>query len=659
MTAYSSPHPRPPARGPSPQALVPTSLALVPTLAIAALLLPSCVSRLPLGAQCDLSSDCTDPLVCRLERCREACRSDRDCPRGEHCATDNDGLGSCSLPAESSCTSSAVCPAGLECAVELDSVCRRPCVDDSVCLRAQRCTRSFCVDVGEPTDDGGVPDDAGVRPDGGCTAPFADCNGNPADGCETDTSRDLAHCGRCGDPCGAMAPNAGPACVASTCTVACEDGFDDCDDDLDNGCETPTARDELNCGGCDVTCGRVCIDSECSTHADPVTSTTELVLPPLMRPDGGGADAGAPMPVTITLPAGRHVYSRIHIPAGYTLALDPASIGNGVLELVASGEVIIEGTIDLSGGAGHSPTDPRVSAGGGYTAARITPVVSDRCSEAALGLGGSGMQGEAAPAAVAPCARGGRYGGGMGAADDVGGGGGGGYAGGGGGGSARVRTSGGPIVPVDGGGGASAAGGTGGAGGRGCEGGAGGVATAPYGGGDGVASCDETGGGGGGGGGSIGQSAADDLAVSTTFRAGSSGGGGGDRAEGGGGGAGGALRIVSATRIVISGSVLAEGGAGGGTAGGGGSGGVIYLAAPELEATATARISVDGGRGADAPTRIARGGDGGLGRVRISTDPGACSIAFVDFGRLAPPLDCALSTLPGEPGHVYVGLYPN
>lgn len=46
---------------------------------------------------------------------------------------------------------------------------------------------------------------------GGCGAGFADCNGDPADGCEVDTSTAPSSCGRCGHDC------LGGACVAGAC----------------------------------------------------------------------------------------------------------------------------------------------------------------------------------------------------------------------------------------------------------------------------------------------------------------------------------------------------------------------------------------------------------------------------------------------------------
>ncbi len=85
-----------------------------------------------------------------------------------------------------------------------------------------------------------------------CGAGTGDCDEDPATGCETDTTSALDHCGACGEPCGA--DNGTPDCVDSACTIDCDFGWDDCDDDRANGCEVATATDAAHCGSCGNTC---------------------------------------------------------------------------------------------------------------------------------------------------------------------------------------------------------------------------------------------------------------------------------------------------------------------------------------------------------------------------------------------------------------------
>ena len=84
---------------------------------------------------------------------------------------------------------------------------------------------------------------------GPCDAGYANCDGNTANGCETHVLTSTANCGACGTPC--ILPNATTACVNGTCQIAaCNSGFADCDGNAANGCETNLLTDVSNCGSC-------------------------------------------------------------------------------------------------------------------------------------------------------------------------------------------------------------------------------------------------------------------------------------------------------------------------------------------------------------------------------------------------------------------------
>ena len=89
---------------------------------------------------------------------------------------------------------------------------------------------------------------------GSCTAGHADCNGVASDGCETDIAASSQNCGGCGKVCASIARGSG-ACVAGACKVtACAPGFDDCNGNAADGCETDLGVDSKHCGSCGKAC---------------------------------------------------------------------------------------------------------------------------------------------------------------------------------------------------------------------------------------------------------------------------------------------------------------------------------------------------------------------------------------------------------------------
>ncbi|MFO0608719.1 MAG: hypothetical protein U0324_36470 [Polyangiales bacterium] len=86
-----------------------------------------------------------------------------------------------------------------------------------------------------------------------CLPGFADCDGAPANGCEVDLRADPAHCGSCETRC--AFPGATARCDMGACALArCDDGRGDCDGAPANGCETLLATAVAHCGAC----GRAC-----------------------------------------------------------------------------------------------------------------------------------------------------------------------------------------------------------------------------------------------------------------------------------------------------------------------------------------------------------------------------------------------------------------
>jgi hypothetical protein len=105
--------------------------------------------------------------------------------------------------------------------------------------------------------------------DGRC-AKDETCCGNTCAKLETDTK----HCARCGNACPPPTANATVSCgeapdlhgrMVHDCLYYCEEGWEDCDNDFDTGCEVFTRGDINNCGGCGSRCaeGMVCCNCAC------------------------------------------------------------------------------------------------------------------------------------------------------------------------------------------------------------------------------------------------------------------------------------------------------------------------------------------------------------------------------------------------------------
>lgn len=192
----------------------------------------------PMASRCDLGSHtcvrcvddahCNDGQLCRANQCITGCSPTRACPGGGACCD-----GACFDP-QSSAENCGVC--------------------------GTRCMTA-----------GGTPAcQAGRCVVGACNPDRADCDSDATNGCETDVSASLAHCGMCGNTC-ATRPNALSTCAAGACGFTCEDGFADCDGDASSGCEVATSTSTAHCGACRNACSAganasaTCTDGRCAT----------------------------------------------------------------------------------------------------------------------------------------------------------------------------------------------------------------------------------------------------------------------------------------------------------------------------------------------------------------------------------------------------------
>jgi hypothetical protein len=105
-----------------------------------------------------------------------------------------------------------------------------------------------------------------------CATDYGDCDGDPTNGCETDLRASAAHCGGCGLVC--RNPHGTTSCEDRACAPFCDTGFDDCDGDKRNGCETDLGATLAHCGACGVKCenqngSTSCEGSQCRPVCTP------------------------------------------------------------------------------------------------------------------------------------------------------------------------------------------------------------------------------------------------------------------------------------------------------------------------------------------------------------------------------------------------------
>jgi len=121
--------------------------------------------------------------------------------------------------------------------------------------------------------DASVPTDT---PAAACASEHADCDHEPANGCESIVSVDTENCGRCGHICGT--DHGKPTCDHRLCRFECEPDYANCDGDDSNGCESYLPSDAQSCGACNEPCPAggnqrpTCTSGVCGTECYPGTA---------------------------------------------------------------------------------------------------------------------------------------------------------------------------------------------------------------------------------------------------------------------------------------------------------------------------------------------------------------------------------------------------
>jgi hypothetical protein len=242
------------------------------------LLTGRCVACVPTADTCPAARHCDPVMLACVDGCRsdEGCRTTSDggavnlrCDTTAHVCVQCAGDGDCAVgrvcaggACVAGCSASRACPAGQTC-------CTGACVD----LMANPVSCGVC------DNRCGLPNAAAFCSAGSCAVSacasgFADCDTAPANGCEVDAQTDVGNCGACGNECPTGAHVSARSCVVGRCGITCELGFADCDGDPGNGCEVDLVTTATQCGACGTVCparphaAPACVSRSCALRCD-------------------------------------------------------------------------------------------------------------------------------------------------------------------------------------------------------------------------------------------------------------------------------------------------------------------------------------------------------------------------------------------------------
>jgi hypothetical protein len=196
--------------------------------------------------------------VCGIARCNTGF-GDCDGNATNGCETDlrvtPSHCGMCGNACPMRPSSAAVCVAGTCASICVSGFLDCDASETNGCEADIRTSTTHCGGCGRACDPARATGvcTAGACRIGMCDAGSADCNMNPADGCEVSTASDVNNCGMCGNVCRVAGGTS--VCASGTCRLdTCMTGRGDCDMSAANGCETDITGTVAHCGAC----GRAC-----------------------------------------------------------------------------------------------------------------------------------------------------------------------------------------------------------------------------------------------------------------------------------------------------------------------------------------------------------------------------------------------------------------
>jgi hypothetical protein len=100
-----------------------------------------------------------------------------------------------------------------------------------------------------------------------CDSGWDNCDGDWSDGCEQSLN-DVNHCGSCNNACPSRAHANLTGCSGGNCQYSCQSPWDDCDNNMNNGCEIPTGiPNQCDANGLNSSSG--CWTAHCGSSSHP------------------------------------------------------------------------------------------------------------------------------------------------------------------------------------------------------------------------------------------------------------------------------------------------------------------------------------------------------------------------------------------------------
>jgi hypothetical protein len=213
---------------------------------------------------CAKDEHCAAGFLCVGNVCSAGCSTTKPCPTSESCCSgacvntqsNTDHCGMCGGKCTTT-TGTAKCETGA-CKVATCSGALKDCDGDFTngCEVDTATTVAHCGGCGTtcaPANVTSAKCETGACGYVACATLYADCDSNTANGCERSTASDPANCGGCGIACPSRS-NSTSSCAMGACAITCNTGYADCDGDPTNGCEIALGSDPGNCGTCGNTC---------------------------------------------------------------------------------------------------------------------------------------------------------------------------------------------------------------------------------------------------------------------------------------------------------------------------------------------------------------------------------------------------------------------